>query len=396
MNTKFFYLASKKMFDMKLAVAIIFYVLTPFIIIELCRRYKSIDKLGPVFVAYIIGLIIGNIGILPEGIDKVQELITMLTIPLAIPLLLFSSNIRQWATLARTTFLSLLFGVLAVTAMVIIGFWVFSSNEIADLWKVSGMLIGVYTGGTPNLASLKLMLDVDPQLYILTHTYDMAISMAYLVFLMTIGQRIFHRFLPPFPLKKENELDVSLDNAYPYKGIFKRNVLIPLLKAVGIAILIFALGGGLSLVVPANQQMVVVILVITTLGIAASFIPSINKTEKTFEAGMYLILIFSIVVASMADFSRMSAFNLTLLGYVTFAVFGSLLIHVALSYFFRIDADTMMITSASLIFSPPFVPVIAGAIGNRQVIVSGLTTGLIGYAIGNYLGFAVAEILKGF
>ena len=53
-----------------------------------------------------------------------------------------------------------------------------------------------------------------------------------------------------------------------------------------------------------------------------------------------------------------------------------------------------MITSTALICSPPFVPVIAGAIKNREIIVSGLTVGIIGYAIGNYLGFIVAELLK--
>jgi uncharacterized membrane protein len=48
------------------------------------------------------------------------------------------------------------------------------------------------------------------------------------------------------------------------------------------------------------------------------------------------------------------------------------------------------------ICSPLFVPVIAAAIGNKKVIVSGLTVGIIGYAIGNYLGYIVAEVLKAF
>ncbi len=53
-----------------------------------------------------------------------------------------------------------------------------------------------------------------------------------------------------------------------------------------------------------------------------------------------------------------------------------------------------MITSTALIFSPPFVPVVAGAIQNKEVIVSGLTVGIIGYALGNYLGVIVAEFLR--
>ena len=42
------------------------------------------------------------------------------------------------------------------------------------------------------------------------------------------------------------------------------------------------------------------------------------------------------------------------------------------------------------------MPVIAAAIGNKKVIVSGLTVGIIGYAAGNYLGYVLAEIFKNF
>jgi uncharacterized membrane protein len=61
---------------------------------------------------------------------------------------------------------------------------------------------------------------------------------------------------------------------------------------------------------------------------------------------------------------------------------------------FKIDADTLMISSTALICSPPFVPVVAGALKNRQVILSGLTVGIIGYAAGNYLGYLMAQILQ--
>jgi uncharacterized membrane protein len=53
-----------------------------------------------------------------------------------------------------------------------------------------------------------------------------------------------------------------------------------------------------------------------------------------------------------------------------------------------------MITSVAFICSPPFVPVVAGALKNRHIIVSGITIGIIGYAVGNYLGYIVAEVLS--
>jgi len=380
---------------MSLILLALFYVFAPLLILHLCHKFPFVNKLGAVFAAYIVGLLIGNLGLLPEGTAKLQDIMTSITIPLAIPLLLFSANIKQWTKVAGKTIISLLIGVFAVVTFVVLGFFIFRSAGMPDLWKVSGMLVGVYTGGTPNLASLKMMLNVDSDTYILTHTYDMLVSTAFLTFLMTIGKRFFLLFLPKY--QSQNYEDVEYTNGSdPFWGIFKKDKIKPLLKTYVLSILIFAVGGILSLLVSKEQQVVVVILVITSLSIIASTFSTINKVDKTFESGMYLILIFSIVVASMADISRFAGLTPGLFGYITLAVFGSLFLQSILAKFFKIDADTTIITSTALVCSPPFVPVVAAAIGNKKVILSGITIGIIGYAIGNYLGYALAEILKAY
>jgi uncharacterized membrane protein len=408
-----------------------FYVITPVFILFLCHKYPAVNKIGPVILAYVFGVLLGNVGILPSmdtflndylvtnpkvtseevedmlersmisendllgfQIYKLRDLLMSITILLAIPLMLFSSNIREWGKLAGKTFLSLLIGLFSVLTVIILGFFLFRGSGIQDLWKVSGLLIGVYTGGTPNLASLKLMLDVDANTYILTHTYDLVIGIFYLAFLLSVGQKLFHKFLPKFPLHTDPFVPQHPEKKEAFWSAFQPKTFFPLLKALGIAVGIVAIGGGLALLVPESLLMVIVILSITTLGILASLFPFVSKIDKTFESGMYLILIFSLVVASMADISNFAGVRPALLGYITLAVFGSLFLHLLFSRIFKIDADTTMITSVALVCSPPFVPVIAGALGNRHIMVSGITIGIIGYALGNYLGFFVANLLK--
>jgi uncharacterized membrane protein len=418
---------------MYLIILAIFYVFTPLLILHLCHRFPFVNKLGAVIIAYLVGLIIGNIGLLPGmgtylneyltinpkatsedveallaggligerellafNIYKLRDMLMSITILLAIPLMLFSANIKEWGRMAGSTLKSLLIGFFSVVVVIVAGYFIFEGRGMKDLWKISGLLVGVYTGGTPNLASLKLMLDVDANTYILTHTYDLVIGVFYLAFLMTIGQKIFHRFLPKFPIPLDEVKVKDLDGKDPFWGIFQREKFYPLLKAYAFAIGIFAVGGTLSMLVPDHKVMVVVILTITTLGILASLIPSINRIDKTFESGMYLILIFSIVVASMADVRNFAGLTPGLFAYITMAVFGSLLLHVLLSKLFKVDSDTTMITSVAFICSPPFVPVIAGALGNRHIVITGITIGIIGYAVGNYLGFLVASLLSNF
>jgi len=415
---------------MEIILLALFYVFTPLLILFLTYRYRTAHKIGAVIIAYAVGLLLGNIGIIPspgavlnevmmiepgitlsevEALEernvvtsrdvfafrvyKLRDLIMTITILLAIPLMLFSTNIKQWRQVAGKTLVSLIVGLIAVMVVIVAGFYIFKDSGTKDMWKVAGMLVGVYTGGTPNLASIKMALDVDAEIYILTHTYDLIIGVFYLAFLISIGQRFFLRFLPVFPIIKE-DIASEMETKEPFFSTLRKEKLIPLLKAFGVAIVIFGVAVGISELVPQSAVMAVVILSITTLGILVSLIPAINRIDKTFDAGMYLILIFSIVVASMADIRNFAGITPGLFGYVTFAVFGSLFVHMLLSKIFKVDADTTMITSTAFICSPAFVPVVAGAIGNRQIVVSGMTIGIIGYAIGNYLGVTLAYLLR--
>ncbi|MFN2396845.1 MAG: DUF819 family protein, partial [Bacteroidales bacterium] len=201
---------------MDMILLALFYVFTPLLILYLTYRYRTAHKIGAVIIAYLIGLLLGNIGLIPSPgpvlneimlitpdvsmedleamkeqnivgsedimafrVYKLRDLLMTITILLAIPLMLFSTNIKQWRQVAGKTLVSLIIGLFAVLVVIIAGFFIFKDSGTKDMWKVAGMLVGVYTGGTPNLASIKMALDVDPEIYILTHTYDLIIGVFY-------------------------------------------------------------------------------------------------------------------------------------------------------------------------------------------------------------------------
>jgi uncharacterized membrane protein len=297
--------------------------------------------------------------------------------------------------MAGKTALSMLIALVALLFVLSIGIFWFGP-EIPGINKISGMLVGLYTGGTPNLAALKLALNVDAETYLKVHTYDIIPSLGYLVFLVSIGKWIFRKFLPPYPVANSSIYDNISFTENAYNGIFSRKKLIPLLMAIGLSVIIFALAGSLTLIVKKENEMLAVILTITTLSIIASLIPTVNKIDKTFEAGMYFILVFCVVVASMANMQRLADLSGALFTFITWTIFGTLLLHTLFSKIFKVDADTLMITSTALMCSPPFVPMIAGALNNKEIVVSGLTVGIMGYAIGNYLGVLVAGLVNFF
>lgn len=373
------------------------FCLIPAGVLWLCRRFSLLGKIGPVLLLYFIGIIIGNIGLMPGQLPAVQELMSNAMVPLAIPLMLFSCTFKLSG--ARSQLLSLITGMISVAAAVIIGFLIFGEN-IPEGSKAGGMLIGVYTGGTINLAALKTMLGVSDETYIMINSYDILVSFLYLTFLLAIGIKLFRKFLPNArrSYSKEDEAairaEIGKENENPYKGLFTRPGMAQAGKLLGLTVLIVGASAGIALLLPSDMFMTVFILLLTTLGIACSFIKPVRKMKYSYDMGMYFIYIFCIAVASMADLSKLDlAGGIGLLGYLLVAVFGSLLFQVIMAKILRIDSDLMVITSVTFINSPPFVPMMAAAMKNKDVLIPGLTIGVIGYAAGNYLGFLMSQLL---
>jgi len=379
-------------------VLIVFYLVTPAVILYSCKKISFLDKFGAVGIAYVLGLVLGNIGILNHDAENIQETLTTITIPLSLPLLLFSINLKQWSRLAGKTILSMVLGIVAITTSILVGFYLFR-HGIADCWKVAGMLTGVYLGATFNMASIKIALGASDEIFGICNAYDILVCMFYFMFIISVAQRLFNMVLPVFKKsEKDDKIKADVEDIYDgwdaYRGIFTRKYFLPLLIAVLVALGIAAIAGGLSFLFPKTYMMAVVILVITSLSILASTNSKLNRIPKTFQAGMYLILIFCVVVGSMADVTMFAKTSIYVLYYVIFVIFVSLGLHFILAWIFKVDTDTLIISSSAMIFSPPFVPAIANALHNKEIILSGLTVGIVGYSIGNYIGIGLAYLLR--
>jgi len=286
-----------------------------------------------------------------------------------------------------------------VVVLVIIGFFIFS-ERIPEIWKVSGMMIGIYTGGTANLAAIARGLNVDQDLYILTHTVELAVGAVILLFLITVAKPLFGLFLKPYKSTgNQDQLDLDVSDFESYDGFFSRSSLPEIIKAFGVALVILGVGFGLMQLFEGDTKFTVAVLTVTTLGILVSMVPAVNSMKRSFQLGMYFIYIFCMIVASMADMASLinpdtKDLVMNMFLFITLVIVGSLILHALLSKLFGINVDDYIITSTALSNSPPFVPVVAAALRNKEVVVPGMIIGVIGYAIGNYLGVAIAYLLR--
>ena len=431
---------------------VLVFVLMPALVLMLCRKVKWIGKMGPILTLYILGVLLGNLGNIfgfevPESTAGVQKILSNVTVPFAIPLMLLGCTFSKGD--GRKYFMVLLTGLVAVIVAIIGGFFIFrhsidsSAMAVDGSAKIGGLLTGSYTGGTINMAALKTMLGVSDSTYLLLNSYDMALGFVFLVFLMSVGINMFRRIIgsnktliariverledsrevikekvvlkvredriklriklkEKLPEKVVARLNLEIpeeknDEQNPYKGLGTKSGL----KVLGILVAVSIVICGLSFLVqlpfskPGELNMTIFILALTTISIGASFIPKLRSLPYSYDVGMYSIYIFSMVVASMADIRNFDfTGGLGALGYLAFVVFVSLFIQSLLSRTFHLDADTTVIGSVALLCSPPFVPMIAASMHNRRVLPAGLAIGIVGYAVGTYLGYGMFRLLS--
>ncbi|MCR5588621.1 MAG: DUF819 family protein [Bacteroidales bacterium] len=379
-----------------IVIAICFFM--PLLILWLTWRFPLLNKAGTIIIAYVIGCVLGLTGLIPDTpeIHKVQTDIATYTIPFAIPLLLFSADIKSWTKLAPSFIKSTLLGILGCCLAIVIGFFICHGGDKETFASIGGMLTGLYTGGNANLASIKVALGVDDTVYIITSAYSTLLSAVYLIFVILFGKRTLRLLLPDFPYDKNNSGGAvtvkNYDNELFY-GLFTKKHLSTLARSLGLTVVIIGISAGIAALCPKSMFQTIFILGISTLAIIASTNKRVRSMERTFEAGTYFILVFSIAVASQVNTNTIGNIDPRIFLFISIATLGSLLLHVLLSALFRIDTDTTLASSISLICSPPFVPVVAGAVRNKAIVGPGIAVGLFGYAVGTYVGFFLAKLL---
>lgn len=370
------------------------FIASPAIIIFALSRIRFLGFLNPIIACYIIGIAVGNTGILPEAASPTLSTMATAAVAISIPLMLFSVNLARLKKIAGTAGISMVLAVIAIIAASFICHILFR-GKIEDGWKIAGLVVGVYTGGTPNIAAIRTGLQVKPSVYIAVNTSDIFLSGIYLLFVVTLAKPLIGKLLRPFAAKAVSETGV--DGAYTegsYEDIPKKGNRLPLLGALGLALAVAAVGFAVSLVIPGEFSSVVAILTITTLAIGLSMVPAVRKIRLSFKLGEYIILIFCLVVGSTADIRQFITVAPQIILYVAIALFGSVVLHALLCKLFKVDVDTMIITSTSAICSPPFVGMAAAAIKNKAIVAAGISTGIIGFAIGNYLGILLAQLYR--
>ncbi len=382
-------------------VIAIFFI--PLLIIKY-HEFKLTKLIGTIGMAYLLGLLVALFvfGLRKLGVNIVQnqdigEIGSHLAISIAIPLLLFSANLKEAKKLSKSVLFA--FGSVIISVIIVTTLTFFIYGKTLDNGaELSGMAIGLYTGGTPNLNAIANVFGLDSITIGIANLSDMIIGGAFYMFLLILCKPLLLKFLKPASSSEYLKETSNITNTEEL-NIKEFRASKPLVKAFFIAFLMAVVGALLGILLwiilgsvegkMTDLLVPTMMISVTVFGIIASFNKKIRETKGTNVVGQYLILVFSFALASSLDLTKMTGnFGKVLIFYGIITI-GSFILHIFFSKLLRIDVDCAMVTATAGIYGPAFVPAITKQIKNDSLTVPGLICGSIGYAIGTFIGVGI-------
>jgi uncharacterized membrane protein len=388
-------------------VFIVFLLCFPALLIVAAQKWSLLDKLGTVVLAFASGIVLSSFNLstlLPvDEVLAVQTQLTEISIALAIPLLAFSLDIKSAFHLAGPTLKAMILALFSVLIMTTCLSLVFDGS-VNHLWQVAGLSVGAYTGGGPNMAAISAAIEGEQSVFVTMTSYDILLSAMYLLFVMSVAKPLFGIYLNKFKddvlSSQESKVDpghfdhLSDESAHAYKALVKRDNALDILKILGFGVLALAMGVGIAQLFPKSMSSMITIVAITSAGVGLSFLPQVKRLKLSFHCGMYLVLVFCFTMGSMTDLAILTDLDVDLFLYIALLLVGSLFLQSLLCKVFKVDVDTFLISSSAAIMSVPFIPVVAGALKNKSLIVPGFAAAILGYILGNYLGIMMAYFIR--
>lgn len=368
-----------------LIVQAILIIILPWLLTKVTNLLGTQNWLSPVVLCYVVGIVLCNFTSFPLSHD-VSNYFSQATIILAIPLLLYSTDLIGWFKLAKTTIISFLLVILCV----IIGSFIVAPlyhDHLENSWLLMGMLAGVFIGGTPNMNSVGIAMGADETTFVTLNGTELICGGLYLIFLTSIAHRFYGLFLPDFDESKRIHANQEIEEKkFNWKEVGLSLLLTLLLAGMALGLTKWTTGG--------LDSVGVIILLLSAFSVAASFSPTIRQWDGPYEVGEYLLLMFCLAIGMMANLSELFTGGGVMLLFTATNWLVALSLHLFLCKIFKIDRDTMMITQTAGFYGPPFIGQVAAVIQNRSLVFSGIMTGLVGLAAANFIGVAVAKILK--
>lgn len=362
--------------------------------VSMTRRFTWAARLSTVLWVIFTGALVSNVGLVPKDAPLYGSLVDF-TVPFAVCVILFTvnlSDVRKAGKAVLAAFglatIGTVFGVM-VSGLVLEPYLADILGE--EAWKLAGPYTGTYVGGSLNFFALWEGLELGrPDLFAAANAVDNLTLFPLYAAWMVIPTWLVGRYAT----RRQWQVDRSLHARGPDD---RAPSLVPahVVALAFLALLVMALSEWIKTAwIDPVAPAIPTILVVTTLALVVGQFPAVRRLEGAWEIGDLAFYVFFVSVGAMIDFYQAVVLSPILFAYVLVIMAGHFVFVFGVGRLLGMDPAVLTIASVATKAGPPLVPAVAHAKGWEHLVLPGIVAGMLGYAIGNYVGFAAAYLMR--
>jgi uncharacterized membrane protein len=359
------------------------------------KTYAWARKLSPVVMILFLAGLVSNLGLITDR-SPFYDGLASFTVPFAVCLILFTVNLADLKRAGGPLLAAFVVACVGTVAGALVAGLLLDSQlmEImgGDAWKLAGPFTGTYTGGSLNFFAMWNGLEIgNPDLFAAANAVDnLTLFPLFALWIMLpawLGRR--------YPVARywgEVDHEDAADEAEKAAPELRILDVVALSFA---ALAIMAVSELIKTAVIADfMPSFPTILIVTTLALILAQFRFVGRLQGAFELGNMAFYLFFCAVGAMINVKMAIILSPILFAYVMVMIVVHIIGIYGIGRLLRLDIRVLTIASCAAKSGPPAVVALANVHGWKTLVLPGVAMGLLGYAVGNYLGFATAYAMK--
>ena len=360
--------------------------LVVYVSIRLEERVRVVRALGSVLVAIVIAAVLANAGILSSR-SPAYGLLGGLGVNIGVVLILLGVDLRTVREAGAPMLAAFFLGAAGTAIGSVLATLLLSDAVGPEAWKLAGQYTGTYVGGGLNMVSIGRGLETSPALFTAAIAADNVTTTLWMIACFA-APAVLKRYWPrPDPPSDSGGVEIdSHDFVDSGRPVHLRDAAFLALLTLGVIWASETISNAVSWPVPT-------ILWLTTIALVTAQVPFVRSVAGGPMLGNYTLYLFLASIGAQSVVREIlnvgpAVFYFTL---IIIAVHGLLIFGVG--RLLRLDLGTIAIASQANVGGPASAMALASARGYVDRLLPGVAVGLLGYAVGNYAGFAVAALM---
>ncbi|HEK8701639.1 beta-carotene 15,15'-monooxygenase [Clostridioides difficile] len=356
------------------------------------QRYKAIKSLGPALTIIIMGIILSNLKVVPVS-TELYGTISTYAIPVSMTIMLMSVDLKEMTKLSREPLIAIFVAVLTVSIMAFLFGLVFA-EKISEGWKVAGMFVGTYTGGSANLTAIGTGLNVSRQTLAAANAADYVIGVPTLIFMFALPTILKNskKFKKLWTYHvEESELEDCQNEEFMES---KEWSIKDIAWMLAIGFVVTEVSTILAGYFNSSFSSAARILLVTTISIIIAQLKPVKKLKGNLDLGLFVALFFLCTIGFSVDIKEFLGSTFTITLYCFSIIFASFVFHLSITRLLKIKYQYVILSIVGAIADGPTSALVAASAKWNSIVSVAVVMGVIGGVLGNYAGISVAYAIK--